>query len=99
MIPIRKAVVASLAVSAALMFGGPAAGAGAQEVIPGPCASTIGPSGQGGTAGTENEVCIGSGVANIGPSSGQIATIVGPTISGPANIGAVVVAAGNGAAG
>jgi hypothetical protein len=55
--------------------------------------------GQGGTAGTENKICQGSGLVFVGPSVGQIATVIGPTIIGPAVIGTTVVSAGNVAAG
>jgi hypothetical protein len=56
--------------------------------------------GQGGAGGTEIQICMGGGgVANIGPAVGQTATVVGPTINGGANIGAVIVSAGNGAVG
>jgi hypothetical protein len=98
MIPIRRAVVTSLAI-AALAVGAPVASAGAADdptATLAPCGTTLGPEGQGGTAGTENHVCIGSGVATIGPSIGQIATLVGPTITG-GPVGSVIVAAGNAA--
>jgi hypothetical protein len=72
------------------------AGAGLAGVA-GAC-STVSPhSGQGATAGTASQVCMGSGLSFVGPAIGQVATVIGPTIIGPAVIGSVVVAAGNGA--
>ncbi|HEY2704980.1 MAG TPA: hypothetical protein VGL20_14940, partial [Candidatus Dormibacteraeota bacterium] len=55
--------------------------------------------GQGATAGTENKVCQGGGLVFIGPSLGQVAAVIGPTIIGPAQVGTAVVSAGNVAAG
>ena len=62
----------------------------------GPCATgdSVGASG-----GTANSVCQGSGLSFIGPSVGQVATVMGPTIIGPADVGTVVVSAGDVAAG
>jgi hypothetical protein len=62
-----------------------------------PCGTSAGHDGQGGTAGTQTIVCMGSGLVFIGPSTGQIANVIGPTIIG-SNVGTVVVSAGNGAA-
>lgn len=55
--------------------------------------------GQGATAGTENKICMGSGLVFIGPSVGQVAALIGPTVIGPAQIGNAVVSAGNVVAG
>jgi hypothetical protein len=57
--------------------------------------------GQGTTGTTEPQVCIGSGVSFIAPSVGQVATVIGPTTIGPAQVNAVVSAgnAGGGSAG
>jgi hypothetical protein len=98
---LRRAFATSL-VAAALAVAASPAVAGAVEYPTGaigPCNSVVGPAGQAGTAGTENQVCIGAGAATVGPSVGQIATVAGPTITGPALVGAVVVAAGNAAVG
>jgi hypothetical protein len=65
----------------------------------GACARSSGNEGQGGTGEASNQVCMGAGLTFIGPSSGQIATVIGPTIIGPAFVGALVVSAGNGAVG
>jgi hypothetical protein len=97
MIPIRSAVVTSLAI-ATLAVILPAAGASAAGDVnstPGPCAMTTGAEGQGGTAGVSTQICMGTGVASVGPASGQVATITGPTITGPATIGTVILSAGN----
>jgi hypothetical protein len=77
-------------------LGGPTLGAGG-AAFAGPCASAS-QEGQGPTGGTANEVC-GAGLTFIGPSIGQIASVVGPTIIGPAAVGNIVVSAGNGNAG
>jgi hypothetical protein len=108
---IRVAFVPMLAVTLVLAFGVPAAsaslytvpasgggnGGGAGSLGPaGPC-STVSPhSGLGATAGTATQVCMGAGLAFVGPQIGQIATVIGPTIIGPAVVGSVVVSAGNG---
>jgi hypothetical protein len=44
-------------------------------------------------------VCTGSGLTFIGPSIGQISSIVGPTIITPGPVGNVVLAAGNASVG
>jgi hypothetical protein len=77
---------------------GPVAGAGAL-VGPGSPCGTDTPSQQGATAGTSNTVCQGSGLSFIGPSVGQVATVIGPTVIGPATIGNAIVSAGDVAAG
>jgi hypothetical protein len=53
--------------------------------------------GSGDTGATENNVAMGvGGLSFIGPSVGQIASVIGPTIIGPSVVGGVVVSAGNG---
>jgi hypothetical protein len=47
---------------------------------------------QGSTAGTEAKVCQGSGPVYIGAAQGQAAWVVGPTVTGPAQVNAVVAA-------
>jgi hypothetical protein len=54
---------------------------------------TNAPSGNGPAGGTANQVC-GATLAFVGPSIGQIASVVGPTIIGPTVIGSVTVSAG-----
>jgi hypothetical protein len=76
----------------------PVATAGA-SISPGsPCATGDTPELQGQVGGTSNSVCQGSGLSFIGPSVGQVATVMGPTIIGPSNVGTVVVSAGDVAA-
>jgi hypothetical protein len=71
----------------------PFAGTG---VVSGPCSSAEGGDGrQGSTGSVLNVLCQGGGLTFIGPSIGQIATVIGPTIIGPAVIGSVIVSAGN----
>src|SRR5438309_6690878 len=48
--------------------------------------------GQGGTAGNQPQVCLGSGLSFIGPAVGQVATVIGPTTIGPAQVNANVSA-------
>ena len=50
---------------------------------------------QGPTAGTEAKVCQGSGPVYIGAADGQRVRVTGPTVTGPAQVNAVV-AAGDG---
>jgi hypothetical protein len=50
--------------------------------------------GQGTTGTTEPQVCIGSGLSFIGPAVGQVATVIGPTTIGPAQVNSNV-SAGN----
>jgi hypothetical protein len=101
MIHIRSAFVTSLAVTAVLVVGVPAAGASAAQDLPlatGPC-GTATADGQGGNAGTNSQVCVGTGNATIAPAVGQIATVNGPTITGSATIGTSVQSAGEVAVG
>ena len=62
-----------------------------------PCTTTVVPIGQGvGNPGTApQQVCQGAGLTYIGPTIGQVGTIIGPTTIGPAVIGVSAVAAGN----
>ena len=119
----RRAMISSLAATAALGIsapaasatttaglpafsglGGPFAAPGAASLgsivsAPGPCGRSLTQIGQGDTAGTVGDVCMGPGLSFIGPAVGQVATVIGPTVIGPAVVTNVVVAAGNGAAG
>jgi hypothetical protein len=98
MMPIRIALVATVA--AAALAAAPAAHAdpldGGSANVAGTCGTSSGNEGQGGTAGTNNQVCLAAGVVTIGPSSGQDANLVGPTIA-PGTVvgGPVIVAAGD----
>jgi hypothetical protein len=77
----------------------PIAAGGNGALAAGACDTNRVTEGQGGTAGTQNQVCQGSGLSFIGPSIGQIANVMGPTIVGPAVIGTLIVSAGNAAGG
>jgi len=50
---------------------------------------------QGATAGTTAKVCQGTGPVFIGAATGQSVMVTGPTVTGPAQVNAVV-AAGDG---
>jgi hypothetical protein len=100
MTPIGTAFVASLAATAALAVSVPAAGASATANLVtevGPCATTTYPEGQGGAAGTNNQICVGAGAVSVGESIGQVATVAGPSITGSAVIGNSIVALGDAA--
>jgi hypothetical protein len=71
---------------------------GAEALPSGVCRHTS-VEGQGATAGTSDQVCVGSGLVYIGPAIGQVATVIGPTIIGPAVVGTSVISAGNVATG
>jgi hypothetical protein len=64
-------------------------------VAAGACGLTIVGQGQGGNGNTHSQACLGAGLSFIGPSIGQIATVIGPTIIGPAFVGNSVVSAGS----
>ncbi|HEV7752804.1 MAG TPA: hypothetical protein VGO71_14770 [Baekduia sp.] len=108
---LRRTSVAAAAAIAALAVGAPVAGAftwptsvglpavpAAAGQAVGPC-GTISDEGQGRASGNEASVCQGSGLAFIGPSVGQLATIVGPTIISPGFVGTVILTTGNVAVG
>jgi hypothetical protein len=78
------------------VLGGPAGAGGGQ--LSGACGTSTGPSGQGGTAGTIAEVCASSGLTFVEPAVGQVASVIGPTVIGPAVV-VSVTSAGNGAVG
>jgi hypothetical protein len=59
----------------------------------GACTTATGDEGQGRTGGNDNTVC--AGLSFIGPSVGQVATVIGPTIMSPAFTGVSIVSAGN----
>jgi hypothetical protein len=98
--------VGAPAASAGIASPGQYPGAAVQNIGPvggntaytaGPCGTAAGAEGMGGTAGTENQVCVAGGVSPIGPSVGQSAAIVGPRIiGGPTVIRTSIVSAGNG---
>jgi hypothetical protein len=105
---IRRTPFAAMLVIVALAVGAPAASAMTWPTFPsmpagglslpgnaaGPC-GTISNEGQGRVSGNEASVCQGSGLAFIGPSVGQLATIMGPTIMSPGFVGTVIQTTGN----
>jgi hypothetical protein len=62
--------------------------------VAGPC-GTVSNEGQGRASGNEASVCQGAGLAFIGPSVGQVATIMGPTIISPGFTGTIIQTTGN----
>jgi hypothetical protein len=75
------------------------AGVGNASTALGPCSTARGPEGLGSTGAVEPSACVGAGLSFIGPSIGQIATVIGPTIIGPAVIGTLIVSGGAAAGG
>lgn len=99
----RRFRTAAFAAMIGLSVAAPALRANADIVTPVPggagnCSSSSN-EGQGGTGGTENKICQGAGLVFVAPSVGQVATVVGPTIIGPSQVGTVVVSPGNVVAG
>lgn len=106
----RKRVVAAIA-TVAVLAAAPSAsagGVGKPRGAPGPVASAIGDStgyvdpcgvstaqGQGGTGVNGVQICQGGGQAVVGPQLGQSASVVAPTIVGPATVGNIAVNAGD----
>ena len=78
--------------AAVLPFGFPGGGVaqGGQLNAPAACNGPNGPSGIGDAGATENQVC-GAALAVLGPSVGQLATAIGPTIIGSTVLAPVVV--------
>jgi hypothetical protein len=113
MMPTGKRLAIVLGVAGVLAVGGSAIGAGpaaaaglpvrpdllALDGLPGgadACSSHTAEQ-QGATAGTESKVCQGGGLVFVGPAVGQVATVMGPTVIGPAQVSAVVSAGNVGA--
>jgi hypothetical protein len=86
-----KRLAAELATIGALAVVAPAGNT--IEGTFGPC-SRPSAEGQGGTGTADHQVCQGSGLSFIGPATGQVATVIGPTITGPATNLNVVVSGG-----
>jgi hypothetical protein len=108
----RTPFVATLASIAVLAGAAPVASAsifpgatpvpvavGNASITPGACGESRGPEFQAATGETANAACLGAGLSFIGPSIGQIASVVGPTIVGSPVIGTLIVSAGNAAGG
>jgi hypothetical protein len=67
--------------------------------VPGACGNAVVGEAQGRTGGNDIEACVGAGLSFVGPSIGQIATVIGPTTISPAVVGGSIVSAGNVAVG
>jgi len=73
------------------------------QVLPGPalgpdtCSPPTG-EGLGAPGSITNAICNGAGIVFVGPAVGQVATVIGPVVIGPNNIGSSVVSAGPGIA-
>ncbi|MEA2381512.1 MAG: hypothetical protein QOH72_1483 [Solirubrobacteraceae bacterium] len=109
--PTRRSPLAAALAVAVLAVTAPAAGAetwpsfaAAPSIVPGaatlpgnavgPC-GTVSEEGQGRASGNEASVWQGAGLAFIGPSVGQIATVIGPAIISPGYVGTVITTAGS----
>jgi hypothetical protein len=105
---LRKTPFALLAIGVALAVGAPTASG--QAPVPGfafpfpaaglagqQCGSNMGQFGQASTAGTN--ACAGPGLTFIGPAIGQVASVIGPTIIGPVQVGTLIVSGGAAAGG
>ena len=66
---------------------------GGQAVAPSGCVAPNAPAGVGDAGATENQVC-GALLAFVGPSIGQVATTIGPTIIGSVVVAPVTVSSG-----
>ena len=94
---IRNWRAAAFVVVTGLSICAPALPAHAQVIDPGEvCSTPTADENQGNVAGTNNQICQSvGGPVFVGPAVGQIATVVGPTIIGPSQVGTVVVSPGN----
>jgi hypothetical protein len=63
---------------------------GGQANAPSGCVGSNGPSGVGDAGATVNQIC-GAALAFVGPSTGQVATAIGPTIIGSAVVAPITV--------
>ena len=93
-----SAAMAALAVaapvsgaSADLVPGGVAQGG--QADAPSGCVGSNAPSGVGDAGATSNQIC-GAVLAFVGPSTGQVATAIGPTIIGSTVVAPITVSPG-----
>jgi hypothetical protein len=106
----RRTPLAVALALAVLAVGAPAAGAAtwpgfpaAPSIVPGAAGlpgNAVGPCGTVSeqsqpASGNAAAVCQGAGLAFIGPSVGQIATVIGPTIISPGFVGTVITTAGS----
>jgi hypothetical protein len=98
-----RRVLALSAALAALAVAAPDAGASAailpggvgqaDQIAPSGCVGSNAPSGVGDAGATDNQVC-GAALVFIGPSMGQVATAVGPTIIGSVIAAPITVSPG-----
>ena len=103
-----KRLLALSVAMAALAVAAPVSGAGAaltpiglpggvaqggQAVAPAGCVGANAPSGVGDAGATSNQIC-GAGLVFVGPSIGQVATAIGPTIIGSTIVAPVTVSSG-----
>jgi hypothetical protein len=75
---------------------GPVGAGGSQ--LSGACGTSTGQHGQGAAGGTATQVCTGAGLTLVAPQVGQVASVVGPTVIGPAIV-ISITSAGDGAIG
>jgi hypothetical protein len=77
-------------------FSIPVAAAGPVSGDGGLCGATSASQGNGSVGGTASQICLGAGgLSYVGPSIGQISSIVGPTVIGPSVGVTVIQSAGN----
>jgi hypothetical protein len=70
-----------------------AVGQGGQANAPSGCVGANAPSGIGDAGATSNQIC-GAGLVFVGPSIGQVATAIGPTIIGSTIVAPITVSPG-----
>jgi hypothetical protein len=68
-------------------------GQGGQANAPAGCIGANAPSGIGDAGATSNQIC-GAGLVFVGPSIGQVATAIGPTIIGSTIVAPITVSPG-----
>jgi hypothetical protein len=103
----RRLLLALSAAMAALAVAGPVSGAsaafvpiglpggvaqGGQADAPSGCVDANAPSGVGDAGATVNQIC-GVALVFVGPSAGQLATVMGPTIIGSTVVAPITVSA------
>jgi hypothetical protein len=74
-------------------IGMPGVGQGGQANAPGGCVGANAPSGIGDAGATSNQIC-GAGLVFVGPSIGQVATAIGPTVIGSTVAAPITVSPG-----
>jgi hypothetical protein len=100
----RRRLLALSAAMAALAVAAPVSGTraavvpggvaqGGQADAPSGCVDSNAPSGVGDAGATVNQIC-GVVLAFVGPNTGQVATAIGPTITGSAVLAPITVSSG-----